>query len=74
MRLTVAQARRLWSLDEAVCREALDLLVEKGVLARAASGTYSSVTAEKKSQRLHRTPQMPLERLHARHWHGRRHS
>jgi hypothetical protein len=74
LRVTLAQARRLWSLDEAACREALDVLVAKGVLARSESGTYTSMTGDKKSQRLHRTPQMPLERLHARHWHGRRQS
>jgi hypothetical protein len=40
LKLTVAQACRLWSADEASCQAALDTLVSKGVLWRTPSGRY----------------------------------
>jgi Fic family protein len=39
LRLTFRQAQRLWNLDEASCRRALDVLVDSGFLARFATGT-----------------------------------
>ena len=38
--LTLAQARRLWSLDSGICSEILDQLVENGFLYRRADGTF----------------------------------
>jgi len=38
--LTVAQARRLWSLDLSTCSEVLSELVETGFLCRRADGAY----------------------------------
>jgi DNA-binding IclR family transcriptional regulator len=38
--LTVAQARRLWSLDPSTCSEILTELVETGFLCRKADGAY----------------------------------
>jgi hypothetical protein len=38
--LTVAQARRLWSLDSSTCSEVLTELVETGFLCRKADGAY----------------------------------
>ena len=38
--LTVAQARRLWSLDPSTCSEVLTELVETGFLCRKADGAY----------------------------------
>jgi hypothetical protein len=38
--LTVAQARRLWSLDGSTCSEVLTELVETGFLCRKADGAY----------------------------------
>jgi hypothetical protein len=38
--LTVAQARRLWSLDLSTCSEVLSELVETGFLCRKADGAY----------------------------------
>jgi hypothetical protein len=38
--LTVAQARRLWSLDSSTCSEVLTELVEAGFLCRKADGAY----------------------------------
>lgn len=40
MRLTVPQAQRLWGLDRATCRVALDALAGRGFLKRASNGTY----------------------------------
>jgi DNA-binding GntR family transcriptional regulator len=73
-RLTLAQAQRLWSLDESTCREALEFLVAAGAISLTRGGTYVLVSDDTVSQRAHRTPKMPLDRLHARHWQGRRHS
>ncbi len=38
--LTVAQARRLWSLDPSTCSEVLSELVDAGFLCRKADGAY----------------------------------
>jgi hypothetical protein len=40
MRLTVENARRLWSVDADTCRRVLDRLVERDFLIRAADGCY----------------------------------
>jgi hypothetical protein len=40
MRLTASQAQRLWGLDRATCRVALDTLAGRGFLTRASNGTY----------------------------------
>ena len=40
LRLTPAQARRLWNLDRDRCDAALDLLVNAGVLRRTGDGSY----------------------------------
>jgi len=44
LHLTLAQARRLWHLDEAVCRGALDELVRARFLTRHANGTYTRIS------------------------------
>jgi len=41
LHLTLAQARRLWHLDEGVCRAALDELVHAKFLTRHADGTFT---------------------------------
>jgi hypothetical protein len=38
LRLTEAQARRLWALDPSQCSEALDTLIESGFLVRTPDG------------------------------------
>ena len=38
--LTVAQARKLWSLDAAVCTDVLTYLVSAGFLCQRADGTF----------------------------------
>lgn len=40
MRLTLAQARRLWNLDQHECEEVLNHLCEAGFLVRDAGGRY----------------------------------
>jgi hypothetical protein len=40
LKLTVAQARRLWALPMDLCDDALARLVEQGFLARTDSGGY----------------------------------
>jgi hypothetical protein len=40
LRLTVAQAARLWSMDRVRCQSTLDALVGQGLLARTAAGEY----------------------------------
>jgi len=42
--LTLAQARRLWSLDTPTCSEVLSQLVETGYLCRNASGAFCRAT------------------------------
>ena len=38
--LTLAQAARLWGLDQGTCEQVLTRLVERRVLKRASNGTY----------------------------------
>jgi hypothetical protein len=40
LRVTLPQAQRLWGLDAALCRLALDALVQNGFLRRTESGQY----------------------------------
>ena len=51
MKLTAAQACRLWNLKEAPCRDALDALIAEGFLIRTLSGAFiappSAVRTEK---------------------------
>jgi hypothetical protein len=41
MRLTEAQARRLWGLDDRMCGTLLEMLTGQGFLQRAQDGHYS---------------------------------
>jgi Fic family protein len=41
LRLTLAQARRLWNLDTETCERALAILVEAGFLQRTPAGQYA---------------------------------
>jgi hypothetical protein len=45
LQLTVGQARRLWTLDDATCRRLLESLVEAKFLRRTEQGTYMRLTA-----------------------------
>ena len=40
LRLTQAQAQRLWDLDRTTCRAVLATLTERGFLKRTPAGTY----------------------------------
>jgi hypothetical protein len=40
LKLTMAQACRLWSADETVCRDALATLIDEGFLRRTPSGAF----------------------------------
>jgi predicted transcriptional regulator of viral defense system len=40
LKLTEAQARRLWGLDANSCRAVLATLIERGFLRRSADGSY----------------------------------
>ena len=40
LKLTLAQARRLWHVDAAACETMLASLVEQGFLARTADGAF----------------------------------
>jgi hypothetical protein len=44
LQVTVKQARRLWGLDEHVCLQLLEYLVDIGFLSRRAAGMYSRLT------------------------------
>ena len=44
LHLTCKQAQRLWGLDEPVCQQLLQLLVEAGFLRRHADGLYARLT------------------------------
>lgn len=44
LRLTCAQAQRLWGLDEPTCRRVLDALVDARFLVRPATGAYARST------------------------------
>lgn len=43
MRLTEAQARRLWNLDAASCRDLLDTLVDSHFLFRTRDGAFMRI-------------------------------
>lgn len=45
LRLTTAQAMRLWDLDRPTCQKLLDTLVEAGLLATDAAGRYARPTS-----------------------------
>jgi hypothetical protein len=45
LKLTAAQAARLWHLDESVSRDMLDAMVEAGVLYRSRDGAYLLLSA-----------------------------
>ncbi len=47
LHLTQAQARRLWHLDEVMCRAALDELVRARFLTRHANGTFTRVIEQR---------------------------
>jgi hypothetical protein len=49
--LTLAQARRLWSLETPTCRELLGILVDEGELRQRSDGAYVSVVADLRSAR-----------------------
>ena len=42
LRVTLAQACRLWQLDAATCEALLDSLVREGFLCKTASGFYAA--------------------------------
>jgi len=42
LRVTLAQACRLWQVDTAMCQELLDHLVRTGFLCRTESGFYAA--------------------------------
>jgi hypothetical protein len=44
LRLTLQQAQRLWGLDEAVCRQLMECLVEVKFLCRTGHGLYTRLT------------------------------
>jgi hypothetical protein len=43
LKLTEAQARRLWGLDDNTCSVVLATLINRGFLRRAANGTFVRV-------------------------------
>jgi len=44
LRVTEAQARRLWGLDATTCRRALTMLIDGGFLRRTEAGEYARVS------------------------------
>jgi hypothetical protein len=44
LHVTVKQARRLWGLDEHVCLQLLECLVDTGFLSRRGDGVYARLT------------------------------
>jgi len=48
LHLTLAQARRLWHLDDAICRAALDELVRAKFLTRNANGAFTRRSEQRK--------------------------
>jgi hypothetical protein len=51
LRLTAAQARRLWALDAPVCVELLDELIEEGFLVRTADGAFARLERSSHTRR-----------------------
>lgn len=49
LRLTLLQARRLWSIDALTCAAALASLEASGFLARTRDGAYVLATSERMS-------------------------
>jgi len=45
LRLTLAQARRLWAIDEATCGQVLQRLADVNFLARSSDGKYTRLSA-----------------------------
>jgi Fic family protein len=41
--VTLAQAQRLWGVDEQTCRDAFDALIARGVVRRTTKGRYVRV-------------------------------
>jgi Fic family protein len=41
--VTLAQAQRLWGVDERTCRRVLDALIARGILRRTTKGCYVRV-------------------------------
>ena len=41
--VTLAQAQRLWGVDEQTCRRAFDALIARGILRRTTKGRYIRV-------------------------------
>ena len=48
LHLTLAQARRLWHLDEAICLAALDELVRAKFLTRHADGAFTRLPEQRR--------------------------
>ena len=48
LHLTMAQARRLWHLDDAICRAALDELVRAKFLTRHADGAFARLSEQRR--------------------------
>ena len=48
LHLTLAQARRLWHVDESACRAALDELVQAKFLTRHANGAFTRHVGHRK--------------------------
>lgn len=46
LRLTLAQARRLWAIDEETCGQVLQRLADLHFLALSSDGKYRRLTAE----------------------------
>jgi hypothetical protein len=55
LRLTCAQAQRLWGLDEQTCRRVLDRLVAAQFLWRPADGAYARLTDGSATARTNRS-------------------
>ena len=62
MRLTCAQAQRLWGLDRATCLALLEFLVGTRFLCRPVPGLYARLT---NGQAAHLRPRMAAARLDA---------
>ena len=52
LRLTEAQAERLWGLDRQVCTDVLQMLIERKFLFLSADGTYSRFALDVREPRL----------------------
>jgi hypothetical protein len=52
LKLTMAQACRLWNVREAICRSAIDVLVSEGFLRETASGAFISLPSPRRMLRI----------------------